>query len=78
MRIERRPQTPKWLCIEKKELHMGPILLIVVVLLLIGALPTWPHSRKWGYGPTGGLGVVFLVLVILLLFTNVFSRTSSL
>lgn len=46
---------------------MFTILLIVVVLMLIGALPTWPHSRDWGYFPSGGLGLVLLVLVILLL-----------
>jgi hypothetical protein len=54
---------------------MGLILLVIVVLLLVGALPTWPHSRKWGYGPSGGLGGIMLLLLILLLFTNVFSRT---
>ena len=46
---------------------MGTILIIVVVLLLIGALPTWPHSANWGYYPTGGLGLIVLILVILLL-----------
>ena len=46
---------------------MGSILLIVVVLLLIGTLPTWPHSRKWGYGPTGGVGLIVVVLIVLLL-----------
>ena len=46
---------------------MGTILLVVIVLMLLGALPTWPHSRRWGYGPTGGLGLVLLVLVILVL-----------
>jgi Protein of unknown function (DUF3309) len=46
---------------------LGPILLIILILLLVGALPTWPHSRKWGYGPTGGLGTVLLIVLILLL-----------
>lgn len=46
---------------------LGAILLIVLVLLLIGALPAWPHSRNWGYGPTGGLGLVVVILVVLLL-----------
>ena len=41
---------------------MGLILLILVVLLLVGALPRWPHSRNWGYYPTGGLGLVLLIL----------------
>jgi hypothetical protein len=45
---------------------LGTILLIVLILLLIGALPTWPHSRSWGYYPSGGLGVVLTVLIILL------------
>ena len=46
---------------------LGTILLIIVVLLLIGTIPTWPHSRGWGYGPSGGIGLVLLVLVVLLL-----------
>jgi len=46
---------------------MLTILLIVVVLMLLGAMPAWPHSRGWGYYPTGGLGLVLLVLVILML-----------
>jgi hypothetical protein len=46
---------------------LGTILLIVLVLLLIGAFPTWPHSRSWGYGPTGGLGVVLIVVIVLLI-----------
>jgi hypothetical protein len=43
------------------------ILIIVVLLMLVGVLPTWPHSAKWGYGPSGGLGTVLLVLLILYL-----------
>ena len=46
---------------------MSTILLIVLVLLLVGALPAWPYSRSWGYGPTGGLGLVVLIIVVLLL-----------
>jgi hypothetical protein len=45
----------------------GTILLIVLILLLIGAVPSWPHSRAWGYGPSGILGVVLVVVLILLL-----------
>ena len=52
-------------------MSLGTILLIVLILLLIGALPTWPHSRSWGYGPTGGLGVVVIVLVVLLLLGRI-------
>ncbi|MBN8448665.1 MAG: DUF3309 domain-containing protein [Candidatus Accumulibacter sp.] len=48
-------------------MSLGTILLIVVVLLLIGAIPAWPHSRSWGYGPSGGIGLVVLILLILLL-----------
>jgi hypothetical protein len=48
-------------------MSLGTILLIVVVLLLIGAFPSWPHSRSWGYGPSGGLGLVLVVLIVLLL-----------
>jgi hypothetical protein len=46
---------------------LGTILIVIVILMLLGALPTWPHSRQWGYYPTGGLGLVLLVLIILLL-----------
>ena len=46
---------------------MGLILLIVVIVLLVGAVPSWGHSRNWGYGPSGFLGVVLVILVILLL-----------
>jgi hypothetical protein len=45
---------------------LGTILLIVLILLLIGAIPTWPHSRGWGYAPTGGLGLVLVIVIILL------------
>jgi len=46
---------------------MSTILLIILILLLVGALPTWSHSAKWGYGPSGGLGLIVLVLVVLVL-----------
>jgi hypothetical protein len=46
---------------------LGTILLVVLILLLIGALPSWPYSRGWGYGPSGLLGTVLIVLLILLL-----------
>jgi hypothetical protein len=48
-------------------MSVGTILLVLLILLLVGALPTWPHSKSWGYGPTGGLGLVVIILVILLL-----------
>jgi hypothetical protein len=44
---------------------LGTILIVLLILFLIGALPTWPHSASWGYGPSGGLGLVLLILVIL-------------
>ena len=46
---------------------LGTILIVVLILMLFGALPTWPHSRQWGYYPSGGLGLIILILVILLL-----------
>jgi Protein of unknown function (DUF3309) len=50
---------------------MGTILLIILVLVLIGALPTWPYSSGWGYYPTGGIGLVLLVLIILLVMGRI-------
>lgn len=46
---------------------MSTILLIVLILLLLGAIPAWPHSRSWGYGPSGGLGLILLIVLILAL-----------
>jgi hypothetical protein len=50
---------------------MGTILLIILILLLIGAFPAWPHSRSWGYYPTGGLGLVLIIVVILVLLGRI-------
>jgi hypothetical protein len=47
--------------------EMLTILIVLVVLMLLGAVPAWPHSRNWGYGPSGGLGLILLVMVILLM-----------
>jgi hypothetical protein len=47
---------------------MGLILLIVLIILLLGGLPTWPHSRNWGYGPSGGLGLLVVILLLLMVF----------
>ena len=52
-------------------MSLGTILLIVLVLMLIGAIPAWPHSRGWGYGPSGGLGLVFVILLVLLLMGRI-------
>jgi hypothetical protein len=57
--------------IKENAMSLGTILLIVLVLLLIGAIPAWPHSRSWGYGPAGGLGVVVVVLLVLLLMGRI-------
>ena len=48
-------------------MSLGAILLVILLLMLIGAIPTWPHSRAWGYGPSGGVGLILVVVVILLL-----------
>jgi len=52
-------------------MSLGTILLIVLVLLLIGAIPSWPHSRKWGYGPSGGLGIVLIIVIVLLVMGRI-------
>jgi hypothetical protein len=46
---------------------MGTILLVILILMLLGAVPAWPHSRSWGYGPSGGLGLVVIILLVLIL-----------
>jgi len=46
---------------------ISTVLLVILILLLVGALPTWPHSREWGYYPSGGIGLILLILIILLL-----------
>jgi hypothetical protein len=48
-------------------MSIGTILFIVLILMLIGAIPSWPHSRGWGYGPSGGIGLILLILLVLLL-----------
>ena len=45
-------------------MSIGTILLVILILMLLGLLPTWPHSRAWGYGPSGGLGLVVVILLI--------------
>lgn len=52
-------------------MSLGTILLIILILALVGALPTWGHSRAWGYGPSGGLGLVVVVLLILVLMGRI-------
>ena len=48
-------------------MSIGTILLIVLILILIGAIPAWPYSRSWGYGPSGGVGLLVVILIVLLL-----------
>ncbi len=50
---------------------LSTILLVVLILMLLGSVPTWPHSRSWGYGPSGGLGLIVMILVILLLLERI-------
>ena len=50
---------------------LGTILLVVLILMLIGAMPNWGHSRSWGYGPSGGLGLVLLILIVLMLMGRI-------
>lgn len=50
---------------------LGTIIIVVLVLMLVGAIPTWPHSKQWGYYPSSGIGVVLLILVILLLMGRI-------
>lgn len=52
-------------------MSVATILLIILVLMLIGAFPTWNHSRSWGYGPSGGLGLVAVVIIVLLLMGRI-------
>ena len=48
-------------------MSLGTLLLIVLILMLVGVIPTWPHSRGWGYGPSGVLGVVVVIIIVMLL-----------
>jgi hypothetical protein len=52
-------------------MSLGTILLIVLILLLIGVIPSWPHSRNWGYAPSGLIGIVLVVLLVLLLLGRI-------
>jgi hypothetical protein len=52
-------------------MSLGTILLVILVLVLLGIIPTWPHSRGWGYGPSGVVGLILVVLVILLLLGKI-------
>jgi hypothetical protein len=52
-------------------MSIGTILLIILILLLVGAIPTWPHSRSWGYAPSGVLGLVVIILIVLVLMGRI-------
>jgi hypothetical protein len=52
-------------------MSIGTILLVILILMLVGAFPTWPHSRSWGYRPTGGIGLILIILLILLLLGKI-------
>ncbi len=52
-------------------MSLGTILLIVLILLLIGAIPSWSHSKNWGYGPSGGIGLVVIIIIVLLLMGRI-------
>ena len=52
-------------------MSVGTILLIVLILMLIGAIPSWPHSRNWGYGPSGGLGLLLMIVIVLLVLGRI-------
>ena len=50
---------------------LGTILIVLLILFLVGALPSWPHSRSWGYGPSGGIGLVVIILLILVVLGRI-------
>ncbi len=52
-------------------MSLGTILLIILILMLIGAMPSWPHSKNWGYGPSGGLALVVVIILVLLLMGRI-------
>jgi hypothetical protein len=57
--------------IRETAMSLTTILLVILVLMLIGAIPSWPHSRSWGYGPSGAIGTIAIVLVVLILLGRV-------
>jgi hypothetical protein len=64
-----RDQRTEAVAVNKKErvMSLGTILLIVLILILVGVLPTWPHARSWGYGPSGIVGVILVIVIVLFL-----------
>jgi hypothetical protein len=56
---------------KENKMGIGMILLVILVLALAGAIPTWPHSRSWGYGPSGGVGLILMIVVVLLVLGKI-------
>ena len=72
MEIEQKPAHVDAVALSGEEVNlMGLILLIVLILLLIGAVPSWPYSRNWGYWPSGGIGLIVVIVLILLLLGRI-------
>ena len=57
--------------LESYIMSLGTILLVILILMVLGALPTWPHSRNWGYAPSGGLGLILVILLVLFLLGRI-------
>jgi hypothetical protein len=56
---------------DRKKMGLGTILLVILVLALVGMIPTWPHSREWGYGPSGGIGLILVIVLILVVLGKI-------
>jgi hypothetical protein len=56
---------------EENQMGIGMILVVILVLALLGVIPTWPHSKEWGYGPSGGVGLILVIVIILLLLGRI-------
>jgi hypothetical protein len=56
---------------EANKMSVGTILLVILVLALVGVIPTWPHSREWGYGPSGGVGLILVIVLILFMLGKI-------
>jgi sterol desaturase/sphingolipid hydroxylase (fatty acid hydroxylase superfamily) len=67
IRLRRLASKPDGIALKEKSPMLRTILIVLVVLLLLGALPTWPYSAGWGYYPSGGLGLILIILVVLIL-----------
>jgi hypothetical protein len=69
--IGSRPSCPSRYIAEKGANMLGTILIVILILALLGALPRWSHSREWGYAPTGGLGLVLFIIVVLVVLGRI-------